>query len=264
MREPSPGDLVLHLYHDTWPDGRTESRLAGRSLVVSPVREVPEEPPSPGTWAGMAPYYRIDLTDYRAFTHPVSEATLKHRYGDEIRREIVEDRPRHYPFQTYGVREPIRIQQGLYMGRCTARLYAVLRQALALEEPMLTDVSAPAERHEEYAEGVRAARERYFFSRNASLTTRAKEHYGPTCRGCGFVFEAGYGELGRGYIECHHLDPLSERSEEEWTEGIRSRLEDVAVLCSNCHRMIHRRRPALSLEELRHAVREAVGQQAVS
>jgi hypothetical protein len=61
MREPEPGGLVLHLYKHSWPDGVTETRLCGHSLVSATFREVTDEPPSPGAWADMAPYYRIEL-----------------------------------------------------------------------------------------------------------------------------------------------------------------------------------------------------------
>jgi predicted HNH restriction endonuclease len=51
---------------------------------------------------------------------------------------------------------------------------------------------------------------------------------------CGFDFERAYGELGRGYAHVHHKRPLSERDGDEVT-----RLEDLAVVCANCHAMIH-------------------------
>lgn len=52
--------------------------------------------------------------------------------------------------------------------------------------------------------------------------------------GCGFDFEARYGNLGRGYAQVHHLIPLAS------LDGpTRVRLEDLAVVCANCHVMIH-------------------------
>jgi len=64
------------------------------------------------------------------------------------------------------------------------------------------------------------------------------------CEGCGFDFVNCYGEIGRGFAECHHTKPL--------TDGVRlTRLDDLAIVCANCHRMIHRRSPQLSLHELR-------------
>lgn len=47
--------------------------------------------------------------------------------------------------------------------------------------------------------------------------------------------EAIYGELGTGYIEAHHKVPVALIEEGETTK-----LSDLAALCANCHRMIHR------------------------
>ena len=107
----------------------------------------------------------------------------------------------------------------------------------------------------EREEGIRASAERSFFERNPALARRAKEEYGCACQVCGFDFVHVYGEIGRTFAEVHHLNPLSERPASEWTEAVLTRISDVAVLCANCHRMIHRRRPALSLDELRSFMR---------
>lgn len=70
------------------------------------------------------------------------------------------------------------------------------------------------------------------------------------CEVCDFDFEVAYGRRGHRFIECHHTKPLSELQSSQKT-----RLDDLALLCSNCHRMIHRKRPWLSIAELRRLVR---------
>ncbi|WP_448623566.1 HNH endonuclease [Geodermatophilus sp. URMC 64] len=65
------------------------------------------------------------------------------------------------------------------------------------------------------------------------------------CEVCAFDFERIYGERGRHYIEVHHRTPL------HVSGSTRTKLTDLALLCSNCHRMIHRGRPWLTVEELR-------------
>ena len=52
---------------------------------------------------------------------------------------------------------------------------------------------------------------------------------------CGFDFEAVYGDLGHNYAQVHHLQPLSDR-----TMPGKTSLDDLAVVCANCHVMIHR------------------------
>jgi len=69
------------------------------------------------------------------------------------------------------------------------------------------------------------------------------------CEACGFDFYATYGALGRGFAECHHLMPLSALSCRR-----RTLITDLAILCSNCHRMIHRARPMISISELRQLI----------
>ena len=103
----------------------------------------------------------------------------------------------------------------------------------------------------EYDEGLRHQAERNFFKRNPQLVKQAKEIYGCTCQVCGFDFAKTYGALGLDFAEAHHLNPLSERPPEEWTTAVQTNIANIAVLCANCHRMIHRRKPALSIDELK-------------
>lgn len=65
------------------------------------------------------------------------------------------------------------------------------------------------------------------------------------CQACGFDFATVYGPLGEGYIECHHVRPVSELRAGETT-----RVQDLALVCANCHRMLHRRRPWLGMDAL--------------
>ena len=64
------------------------------------------------------------------------------------------------------------------------------------------------------------------------------------CEACGFDFEATYGDRGHDFIECHHRNPLSVIG------PTKTALTDLALLCSNCHRMIHRYRLWLTIEQL--------------
>ena len=66
------------------------------------------------------------------------------------------------------------------------------------------------------------------------------------CEACGFDFEEIYGERGYGYIECHHKIGVSNMNEDDETK-----LEDLALVCSNCHRMIHRKKDWLTIKELK-------------
>ena len=73
------------------------------------------------------------------------------------------------------------------------------------------------------------------------------------CECCGFDFEQAYGELGKEFIEAHHLVPVSELH----PNGGETKEEDIALVCSNCHRMLHRRRPWLGFGELKNITRRS-------
>lgn len=86
--------------------------------------------------------------------------------------------------------------------------------------------------------------------RNPKLIQLAKDAYKKkhaklTCQVCSFDFEEKYGAIGIDYIEGHHTKPVS-----EMTIGEETKIEDIAMVCANCHRMLHRRRPWLTIEEL--------------
>lgn len=105
----------------------------------------------------------------------------------------------------------------------------------------------------EFEEGERLVRETTVLARNSKLVKCAKAYYKPNCTVCGFNFERAYGAIGEGYIECHHLDPLSGRA----GRRMPTRIQDIAVLCSNCHRMVHRRKKALTIAELKQVMSDA-------
>lgn len=92
-----------------------------------------------------------------------------------------------------------------------------------------------------------------YFERNPRLRAKAIEIHGTTCKACEFNFEAMYGSHGKGYIEVHHLVPLSTLADPKLVNPD----TDMVVLCSNCHRMVHRKRDGiLSIEELKAIIKQ--------
>ena len=70
------------------------------------------------------------------------------------------------------------------------------------------------------------------------------------CNICGFDFEKTYGELGKDYIEVHHITPIGQLSTAEGYEGTDPQ-NDLIPLCSNCHSMIHRRKEPYQPDEIK-------------
>jgi len=69
------------------------------------------------------------------------------------------------------------------------------------------------------------------------------------CEVCGFDFEKEYGDIGIDFIEGHHTIPVSEMKENHKTSPV-----DIVLLCSNCHRMAHKKRPWLTLDKIKELI----------
>lgn len=87
------------------------------------------------------------------------------------------------------------------------------------------------------------------YERDPINRKRAIEIHGLSCAVCNFNFEEAYGELGTGFIEIHHVNPLSQQ------KGVPKEVNpitDLVPVCSNCHRMIHRNKGTVQeIEELK-------------
>ena len=88
-----------------------------------------------------------------------------------------------------------------------------------------------------YAEGNRVSVTTNRYERDPKARTACIKHYGHVCFVCGFDFEKVYGDRGKGFIEVHHLSPLSELGGSKISIDP---IQDMRPLCSNCHSMIHR------------------------
>lgn len=75
------------------------------------------------------------------------------------------------------------------------------------------------------------------------------------CEVCGFDYGLVYGERGNGYIEVHHTTPL------HVTGPTQTKLDELVLLCANCHRMIHRGPKWITVEDLRSRIHSAPAQQ---
>ena len=85
------------------------------------------------------------------------------------------------------------------------------------------------------------------YERNPKARQKCIKYYGTKCFICSFNFEKKYGEIGRGFIHVHHIKPLSEINEEYEVNPI----QDLRPVCPNCHAMIHKKKPAYSIEEIK-------------
>lgn len=103
-------------------------------------------------------------------------------------------------------------------------------------EARITEDLAALELENEYFEGQKKSRLSSFYERNPKLRLTAIKIHGLACKVCGFDFKDFYGDFGSGFIEVHHLKPVSTLE----TPTKVSPENDMTVVCSNCHRMLHR------------------------
>jgi 5-methylcytosine-specific restriction protein A len=89
--------------------------------------------------------------------------------------------------------------------------------------------------------------------RKSRGSDKAKKYHGYRCQACDLDFKERYGEIGKDFIEAHHLRPLSSLKEGELVDY--DVATDFAVLCANCHRMIHRPGAPTDLPTFRKLIR---------
>jgi len=89
----------------------------------------------------------------------------------------------------------------------------------------------------------------------AAKARAMREHGRLFCMACSFDFTSAYGPIGAGLIDVHHTKPVH-----TLVEGDRTKLEDLALLCANCHRVVHSSRRWLTVDEVREAFLSASGQ----
>ena len=85
------------------------------------------------------------------------------------------------------------------------------------------------------------------YERNETARKLCIRHYGSLCAVCGFDFGLVYGSIGEGFIHVHHVVDLCEIGEAYQVDPI----NDLVPVCPNCHAMLHTRRPAMKIQELR-------------
>ncbi|WP_167540361.1 HNH endonuclease [Rhizobium mesoamericanum] len=256
MQQPAPGEQVFHLVAGVSATDPRQRVIYGVSRVAIGAEVTRSKPPSPGHWGDAEAYFRIALADFSELAVKLPTDEVEASLSDIILADLSE-RPKHYPYAPY--RDGFRGAQGIYLAKLSPALTEAFRAVIGFSTSSVKHVDEDGARGaiREFAEGERARREGAFFKRNPTLRAAAIEAHGLRCVACSVSFQETYGPLGEGYIEIHHLNPLAERRDFLNAEPTNTKVEDVAPLCANCHRMVHRRRPALSLDELRDAIYSA-------
>lgn len=113
--------------------------------------------------------------------------------------------------------------------------------------PDVDDVAAAREGGKQWVMHLR--RERSVTLRNAKRSAVLQATGRLECEACRIDFGRTYGDLGVGFCEVHHDRPLG-------SGGVRNtKSKELRILCSNCHRMIHRTNPMIAVSALRRIIR---------
>jgi hypothetical protein len=115
---------------------------------------------------------------------------------------------------------------------------------------LLNPAAAAVEQERRFEEGERRAYLAMRPRRHAALRAEARRHWGLTCYCCEFDYAECYGDLGEGLAIVHHLDPLGSghRGSRETS------VQDVRVVCANCHHVLHRTDPPVHVDDLKKRI----------
>lgn len=102
----------------------------------------------------------------------------------------------------------------------------------------------------EFVEGSPITVKSKIYERNKVARNMCIEHYGCGCSVCNFNFETIYGDVGKGFIHVHHVVPIAEIATEYNLNPVR----DLRPVCPNCHAMLHKTNPCMTIEELKELI----------
>ena len=114
--------------------------------------------------------------------------------------------------------------------------------------PLAEELVSPGK----YPEGARHIVTINAYERNPKARAACIAHHGHVCAVCGFDFASVYGSIGEGFIHVHHIIGIGKIGKEYKVDPI----ADLIPVCPNCHAMIHRTDPALTVEWLRKNLQE--------
>lgn len=102
-----------------------------------------------------------------------------------------------------------------------------------------------------FIEGAATQVTQTLYERNIYARKECLKHYGYSCSVCNFNFEKYYGNLGYKFIHVHHLTQVATIKQEYKVSPI----QDLRPVCPNCHSMLHKQNPPLTIEELKDIIK---------
>lgn len=132
-------------------------------------------------------------------------------------------------------------------GNSVKKRKEILNEYLEKYEKALDDYFGEDESEKKLTEGAVKTVRMNIYERNSYARKKCIKYHGCKCAVCNFDFQQIYGEVGSGFIHVHHLLEISE-IKKEYEINYKT---DLIPICPNCHAMIHKRKPAYTIEELK-------------
>jgi hypothetical protein len=133
----------------------------------------------------------------------------------------------------------VTITRGAQPRKESARISRVRREELLYPDELLQPGL--------YEEGARKEVTVNAYERDPRARRDCLRFLGYRCVVCELLFAERYGELGERFIHVHHVRPLAGRNEEYQVDPTC----DLVPVCPNCHAMLHRKNPPLTIDALR-------------
>ncbi len=240
-----------------WPDC---FRLGVAAITYSPLAmtdlsKYPEGEPR-ARWAKLAPSQKASL--HRVVYEMKRGDVIYVKEGQEIVSKGVVKGP--YQFDSkFGLRDPggvpwsHQVPVDWVPDFPRTRALVGRSQQLTVEKLSTDDLkrlgamvtrATESDRRVEAIEGEAYKKETVFRRRNRALIQAKKANSDYRCEVCRFSFQETYPNLGHEYIVAHHLKPIA-------VGRSRTTLDDIALVCANCHAMLHTKQVPIPIRELR-------------
>jgi hypothetical protein len=233
MLQVKPLDIIFHIDQD-------KNELIGYSMAISCAKKIEIDGYN---------YYEVVLDNFIAFDKHISiDKVLSEPSNQEALCKIKESKQETFMQKRNG---KFMIKQGGYLTRCSDELKSILVGREIIE---LLGAEIDIEYNKRYSEGAEKIVIHKKRERNIELIQNAKSKFKQEnngrlfCECCGFDFFETYGFLGEDFIEGHHKVPISTLLSEH-----NSTVEDIILLCSNCHRMVHRE-PNIDISKVKQVI----------
>lgn len=174
---------------------------------------------------------------------------------NESREHIRLIEEEQYDLKTFQiVQEEFRDKNGLYKTKIKSftpkledkNLFKVGQLWYAKSESNEISYNSRLENHALFPEGSVKQITVNTFERSKKARKKCIEFHGCICIICNIDFGKKYGPLAEGLIHVHHKISLAEIGNEYEVDPIK----DLVPVCPNCHAVIHRTKPALSVKQV--------------